>query len=103
MRGLAASTHTGHRQLVLGLLDFLGFDQNPIALTALGERQFAAFMMCLATGRGLSEFQNRCWAEHRQIGNPVGAAELRQLLPVDRDSSVHGRASILLWPCRFQR
>ncbi len=59
VRGLAASTQAEHRQLALGLLDFLGFDHNPAALTALSEPQLEAFMMRLATGCGLSKLQNR--------------------------------------------
>ena len=59
VRGLAASTQKGHRQLAPGLLDFLGFDHNPAAVSALGERQVESFMTCLATGRRLSKFQNR--------------------------------------------
>ena len=59
VRGLAASTQAEHRQLALGLLDFLGIDHNPAALTALGEPQLEAFMLRLATGCGLSKLQNK--------------------------------------------
>ena len=59
VRGLAASTQAEHRQLALGLLDFLGFDDNPAALTALGEPQLEVFMLRLASGCGLSKLHNR--------------------------------------------
>lgn len=59
VRGLAASTQAEHRQVALNLLDSLGFDDNPSALTTLDGPRVEAFVRSMAGGCGPSKLQNR--------------------------------------------
>lgn len=59
VRGLAASTQAEHCQLALDLLDFLGFDGDPAALSAADGPQVEAFLRGVATTCGVSKLHNR--------------------------------------------
>lgn len=59
VRGLAASTQAEHCQVALDLLDFLDFDGDPAALSAVDGPQVEAFLRSVATTCGVSKLQNR--------------------------------------------
>ena len=116
-RALSSDTlHLGRVQHRLSEMAAQFLRHLEVHLTPAKQGRQAHLQACIsaqprdATGRKLSQHVDvavgpevvpKRRAEHRQLGNPVGPAELCQLLLVDRDLSVHDRAPILQGHWRF--